>query len=136
MNRLNLITHVIEAGVFAAVCRVASVVEAEDLSAGVTLERQEICAVVTKFSMTEGSRGTVRMRESAPHTIDGVKCNIGHSRVAKPCSCTLSTSLQLHSSLEIHVSHARQQRSKPFKQTTWPDQSPQCQISTWEVSWT
>ena len=37
-----MITHVIESGVRAAVRRVAPVVEAEDLSAGITLERKEI----------------------------------------------------------------------------------------------
>lgn len=51
-----MLAHVFVVGVGAAVPRVASVIQAEDFSAGIAREGQEICRVVQERRHTEGER--------------------------------------------------------------------------------
>jgi len=77
-------SHVFSVDVAAAVLRIASVIEAEDLSAGITCEGQEICQVVHERPHSEGARERRQELELEPNReIGGV---VVFYRAKKRCS--------------------------------------------------
>lgn len=120
-NQFKLVTHVLEAGVRAAVRRVAPVVEAEDRSTRVTCEGQEIC---TRCTYIREQKSFVSQNERTGAVCTRLKISDAMLGIYSRHTLLLRHMLSLLGStrsLELDANFVRTNKPRSlFGEQTWP----------------